>query len=151
MITDVSLTLELPDKKLVKTGTLEIYHLGKMIKTVPFKNGTARFAMPVNAIIKVIAEGQPVIRRGLYLDFEPHRKLMESLANGDWRDRAEFSGKVFPGYIPWKAFQLEETRNLLRQVSWRVTLEPNDRDKQWEKFEQLFLPDTSKQDSSEKK
>jgi len=44
--------------------------------------------------------------------------------------KSEFKGKAFPGYIPWKAFQLDETRKLLRHVTWEITLEPNDRDKQ---------------------
>ena len=100
--------------------------------------------MPVNAIVKIMAEGQPVIRRGLYLDFEPHRKLLENLSNGDWCEKPEFKGKVFPGYIPWKAFQLDETRQILRHVKWEVTIQPNDQDKQWENFEHVFLQEDSK-------
>ncbi len=140
MMSDVSLTLVLSDKKPVKTGTIEIYHLGKKIDTIPFSQGMAHFTMPVNAILKIMADGQPVVHRGLYLDFEPHRKLMENLANGNWRDRPEFKVNVFPGYIPWKAFQLDETRKVLRHVTWEIILEPNDRDKQWESFEHIFLP-----------
>jgi len=140
MTSDVSLTVVLSNKKPVPAGTLEIFHLGNKINTIPIKNGKAHFTMPVNAIVKIMAEGQPVIHRGLYLDFEPHRKLLENLTNGDWREKPEFKGKVYPGYIPWSAFQLDETRKLLRRVTWEVALRPNDRDKEWEKFENIFLP-----------
>ena len=138
MTSDVSLSMVLSDKTPAQNGTLEIYRLGKKINTIPFANGAAHFTMPVNAIVKIMAEGQPIVRRGLYLDFEPHRKLLENLSNGDWREEPEFRENVIQGYIPWKAFQLDETRKLLRHVAWEVTLLPNERDKQWEKFEQLF-------------
>ena len=148
MISKVSLTVSSANNKPVKQGTIGIYHLGKRINTIGFKNGKAHFSMPVNAIIKITAEGQPVIRRGLYLDYEPHRNLLENLANGDWRENPEFKGKVFPGYIPWKAFRFEETKKLLQNVSWHVKLNPNERDRQWETFEQIFLPETSEKEKT---
>jgi hypothetical protein len=140
MMSDVSLTVLSPaNKKPVKRGTVEIYHLGKKIRSLDLTNGKAHFSMPVNAMVKIIAEGYPDIHRSLYLDFQPHLKLMETLSNGDWREEPEFKGKVYPGYIPWNAFRFKETRKLLQQVQWQITIEPNERDKQWQNFDRLFL------------
>jgi hypothetical protein len=139
MMSDVSLTVRSPsNKKPVKNGTLDIFHLGKKIRSQNLINGKAHFSMPVNAVVKITVQGYADIHRSLYLDFKPHLKLLETLSNGDWREKPEFKGKVYPGYIPWKAFQVEETRKLLRHVDWEITIEPNARDRQWEKFEQIF-------------
>jgi len=64
--------------------------------------------------------------RSLYLDYLPHRDLIEKLASGKWRD--EFDVKFNAGEVPWDAFNFEKTKKLLSDVKWEIKLEPNERD-----------------------
>jgi len=47
-------------------------------------NGKAEFKMPVNAKLQIQMNGHLVIRRGLFLDYPLHQKMIETFANGQW-------------------------------------------------------------------
>ncbi len=132
-------TLSLSGKHATATGKAEIILYGKKIAEEKILKGRAHFKMPVNAIIKIEVDQAPVVYRSLYIDYEPHLRLMEPLANGDWQKDPRYSQKLFPGYIPWEVFRYEETRKLLSTVQWEISLIQNERDKNREKFAEHFV------------
>ena len=112
---------------------------GKSIKKLTLKHGRGKFKMPVNTILKITANGQPAIYRGLYLDYKPHRDLLEQLASGKWRDGYDSSGRTFaPGEVPWLEFNYDKTKKLLSNIKWTIELSPNVRDSLREDFGVLF-------------
>jgi hypothetical protein len=118
---------------------IDLLQDGRLLKTITLKNGHGKFVMPVNAILKISASGYPVIYRGLYLDYLPHRQLVEELASGRWRDRYDSpSGKFRPGEVPWEAFNFEKTKRILSDVKWTIELVPGPRDGFRKEFESLF-------------
>jgi hypothetical protein len=123
----------------LKNVHIDVMQDGHLIKTVTLKNGHGKFVMPVNAILKISASGHPVIYRGLYLDYPPHRKLLEELASGRWRDRYDSPARTFkPGEVPWDAFNFERTKKVLSDVKWTIELVPGPRDGFRKEFESLF-------------
>ena len=116
----------------VKNAEIDILMAGESTRVINMKHGRARFAMPVNAVLKIVAKGHPVIYRSLYLDYLPHRALMEELANGKWRKN--YRVKYNPGEVPWAAFNFDTTRNLLKNVKWKIEMKQNERDRQYATF-----------------
>ena len=110
-----------------KNGKIEISDAGKKIKTIKVVSGKAKFVMPVNALLKISVEGYPVVYRSLYLDYLPHRNLIEKLASGKWKD--DYDTKFNPGEVPWDAFNFERTKSVLSNVNWEIELKENERDK----------------------
>lgn len=89
-------------------------------------SGKANFAMPVNGLLKINVEGYPVVYRSLYLDYLPHRDLIQTLASGKWRDNYDVT--FHPGEVPWDAFNFERTKRVLSNVKWEINLKQNERD-----------------------
>jgi hypothetical protein len=110
-----------------KNGTIEIFDAGKKIRTIKLKSGTASFIMPVNGVLKINGNGYKPIYRSLYLDYLPHRSLIEKLASGKWKN--DYKAKYNPGEVPWSAFNFDKTKSTLSQVNWNVVLKENERDK----------------------
>jgi hypothetical protein len=109
-----------------KSGTIEIAVAGQPIKNVKVISGRANFKMPVNGVLKIRVDGFPVIYRSLYLDYLPHRNLIEDLASGKWRKN--YKEEYHPGEVPWDAFNFKKTRTILSEVKWNIPLEQNERD-----------------------
>lgn len=107
-------------------ATIEILDGGKKIKTVRTKSGTAEFSMPVNGLLKINVKGHTPIYRSLYLDYLPHRDLIEKLASGKWRN--DYDVKYNPGEVPWPAFNFDKTKSILSEVNWNIDLMENERD-----------------------
>ncbi len=120
----------------VKNAAVDIFKNGDKIKTRMVKNGSVEFSMPVHAVLRISAANNPVIYRSLYLDYPPHRRLIERFANGDWLAENNWNNILQPGQVPWPAFQYAETKAVLDEVDWKVMLRPNVRDRVWEKFMQ---------------
>lgn len=122
----------------VTRATVQIALNGRLLQSYETSAGDFEFQMPVNAMLHITAEGYPEINRGLYLDYSPHRKLIENLANGDWLDRNHWCENFQPGQVPWEAFQFEKTKEVLSQVDWIIPLEENERDALWRDFYKRF-------------
>jgi hypothetical protein len=115
-----------------KNGTIEIFDAGKKIKDINVKSGTASFTMPVNGLLKINVKGQSPIFRSLYLDYMPHRDLIEKLASGRWKE--DYDIKYNPGEVPWSAYNFDKTRSVLSNVHWNIVLKENERDKLYAKL-----------------
>ena len=109
-----------------KNGIIEILDAGKKIKTIPVSFGRAKFIMPINSLLKISMDGYPVLYRSLYLDYLPHRNLVETLASGKWKEH--YKETFNPGEVPWDAFNFERTKKVLREVNWAIELKQNERD-----------------------
>jgi hypothetical protein len=124
--------------KMIENAEIEVLVKGKKINTHKLEGGHLKFSMPIQAWIKITAEGYPEIMRGLYLDYLPHLKLIEELANGDWQSNLKDGELYNSGEVPWEAFNYEKTREVLSDVNWKIEMKINERDDQWESFEKLF-------------
>jgi hypothetical protein len=122
----------------VEKGTVTVQLRGRALATHELEEGRVELDMPVNALLVIEAPGHPTLHRSLYLDYRPHRDLIERLASGRWLDAYGGKGRLQPGQVPWKAFQLDEARAVLTNVEWTIPLEPNERDGLWARFESLF-------------
>jgi len=139
LISRINLKLINPkDNKPVQNATIHVLLAGEKIDTIELSNGTVRFSMPVNAMLKIRAKGLPEIRRGLYLDYEPHLQLIEKFASGRWLNQNGWKEILQPGQVPWEAFQYETTKEILSDVDWTIVVAPNERDQSWQEFEALF-------------
>lgn len=124
--------------KFIENAEIEVLVKGEKIDTHKLHGGHLKFTMPIQAWIKIKAEGYPEIRRGLYLDYIPHRDLIEELANGDWRSNLKDGELYTSGEVPWEAFNFEKTKEVLSEVDWKIEMKTNERDDQWESFEKIF-------------
>lgn len=115
---------------------IEIVNAGEVIRTLVVNDGRGKFEMPVQCILRITPEGKDPVYRSLYADYRPYRNIMERLASGKWLDRAD--RKYGPGEVPWSAFSFDETKKVLSQVSWNITLSPNERDALWQPFDRVF-------------
>jgi hypothetical protein len=141
----IDLTLIHPEtKQPVKNARIDIVLHGRTINQIESDDGHASFTMPVNAMLSIYYQGLPAIRRGLYLDYRPHRNLIESFANGRWLEQNNWNNHLSPGQVPWEAFQMETTREVLSNVNWTIEVKPNERDGLWQEFEELFKPNNTK-------
>ena len=111
---------------------------GETINRHQLEGGSLSFSMPIQGWIRIRVEGYPEIRRGLYLDYLPHLKLLEELASGDWRSTLEKGYLYTAGEVPWEAFNYEKTREILSNVNWEIEMKSNERDLRWESFDSLF-------------
>ena len=82
--------------------------------------------MPVNALLKIKADGYPAVYRSLYLDYAPHKNLLEKLASGKWKD--DYDVTFNAGEVPWNAFNYDKTKKVLSNVKWNIDLNQNERD-----------------------
>ena len=119
----------------VEQGEIRVQLLGRTIETRALDEGRADLTMPVNALLVVDVPGHPTLRRTLYLDYRPHRDLVERLASGRWLEGFGGRERMQPGQVPWEAFGLDESRRVLSDVDWTIVLEPKERDGLWERFE----------------
>jgi hypothetical protein len=108
-------------------GSIDILDGGKKIQTIKVSSGKANFVMPVNGLLKINIKGHPVIYRSLYLDYAPHRNLIEKLASGKWKN--DYDVIFNPGEVPWTAFNFDKTKSILSQVNWKIDLSENERDR----------------------
>ncbi len=139
MESDIDLKLIDPlSGKFIENAEIEVLVKGEKINTHKLVGGHLKFTMPIQAWIKITAEGYPEIRRGLYLDYLPHRDIIEELANGDWRSNLKDGELYTSGEVPWEAFNFEKTKEVLAEVDWQIEMKPNERDDQWESFEKIF-------------
>ncbi|MEP6596645.1 MAG: hypothetical protein ABJA71_11900, partial [Ginsengibacter sp.] len=89
-------------KQAFKNVTVDVLVNGKKINTIYLKNGKGKFKIPVNALLKISAEGYTSVYRTLYLDYRPQQQLLEELATGNWLKKYDSTRKFNPGEIPWK-------------------------------------------------
>jgi hypothetical protein len=115
-------------KKNIKKGRIEVQVAGKTVKTLSIKSEVTYFSMPVNGVLKITIPGYEVFFRNLYLDYQPHRDLVEELASGRWRNRYD-SSAYHPGEVPWEAFNYQKTRKVLKDVTFNVILGEAERNK----------------------
>lgn len=137
LVSHINLKLIDPDSKKSVAAQVEISVDGELLTRLDV-DGHAEFDMPVNALLKISADGYPTIHRGLYLDYEPHEKMIETFANGDWLYQNNWKNILVPGQVPWEAFQFERTKEILSNVDWTIELKENERDVLWDDFEMLF-------------
>jgi hypothetical protein len=138
LISEINLDVTPPQgAKALKNVTVDISINGKKINTVHLKDGKGSFTMPVNALLKIYAEGYAPIYRTLYLDYPPHLALIEELAAGNWLKKYD-SAKYSPGEVQWQEFHYDKTKQILSNLDWTIEMSPNERDGLWEKFEDLF-------------
>lgn len=138
LMSKVSLTVTPPQQQQTfKNVIVDVLMNGKKTNTIYLKNGKSTFAIPVNALLKISAEGYTPIYRTLYLDYPPQQQLLEELANGNWLKKYD-STKFHAGEVPWKEFHFEKTKQVLSNVNWEIELSPNERDNLWQNFEALF-------------
>lgn len=138
LMSNINLTVEFPDTKgAAKNIICEVLLNGNVIQSIPLEDGKGEFKMPVDAVIKVSVPGLKPIYRTLYLDYIPFRNIIENLASGKWLSSGS-SKKYNPGEVPWSAFEFEETKRVLTNVRWNIIFEPNERDKLWEPFNDVF-------------
>ncbi len=71
-----------------------------------------------------------VIYRSLFLDYLPHRNLIEKLSSGKWKD--DYNTTFNAGEVPWEAFNYDKTKKILSNVKWHIDLKPNERDALYE-------------------
>ena len=136
---EVSLSILSPtDKKPIEGCSIEIEVNGSPFKIINLKNGKGKFTMPVNSVLKITRAGYSAIHRTLYLDYPPHRQIIEQLARGKWRDKYDSTKTFNPGEVPWEAFQFQKTKEVLSKVDWKIEMKPNERDAEWIKFEKVF-------------
>jgi hypothetical protein len=122
----------------VDEGTVTVQLVGRKIETRALQEGRVEVTMPVNGLLAIEVPGHPTLHRTLYLDYLPHRDLIERLAAGRWLEAYGGKGRLQPGQVPWEAFHLDEARAVLSEVEWTIPLEPNERDGLWARFEGLF-------------
>jgi hypothetical protein len=85
LISDINLSLTSVDGKEINNAEVEILINGASIKSIQVENGVANFQMPVHGMLK-ISSGNKTIYRSLFMDFKPHRDLLEKLASGSRAD-----------------------------------------------------------------
>jgi len=136
---NIDIEIKLKDKhhKLKNVG-IEVLQNGDKIKSLMLTDGKGTFTMPVNSLLHIQCKGEPSICRSLYLDYEPHAKLIEELASGQWIQKYSSLQKFNGGEIPWEAFNFDETRRVLSVVHWKIDMVQNERDSLWNNFENLF-------------
>jgi hypothetical protein len=143
LISNIDLKLIDPiSGKTIQDAEIEVLVNGEKTNSYKIENGHLKFTMPIQGVILIKADGYPEIRRGLYLDYLPHRELIEELANGDWRINLKDGSLYNSGEVPWEAFNFEKTKNLLSEVDWKIEMKTNERDDQWEAFEKIFKVET---------
>ncbi len=139
MTSNINLRLTDPNTgHAIENAEIDILIKGKVVQTFTYSGGLINFKMPINAMIEIRAKGYPVIRRGLYMDYKPHLKLIEELASGDWLKREGRDEIYVPGEVPWEAFNFVKTKEVLSEVQWDIEMSLNERDHNWEEFEALF-------------
>jgi hypothetical protein len=139
LVSDIKLRLVDPVTGMpVTQATVQVTLNGRPLQSFETSAGDSEFQMPVNAMLHITAEGYPEIYRGLYLDYPPHRQLIENLANGDWLTQNRWNEILQPGQVPWEAFEFERTKEVLSQVEWVIPLQENERDPLWSDFYKCF-------------
>ncbi len=122
-------------EKAVERAHVAVLAAGKAIREVDAVAGSAELDVPIGAALRIEAPGRLPIHRSLYLDYAPHRALLEELATGRWLDRNDWRRTLKPGQLPWEAFRFEETRAVLGKVDWVIPLEDNERDEAWRRLD----------------
>jgi hypothetical protein len=139
LTSEINLSLTSSDGAVINNADVEILINGVSIKSIQIENGIAKFQMPVHGMLKITTENK-TIYRSLFMDFKPHRDLLEKLASGKWMNDFEPESPFEAGEVPWEAFNFEETRNLLTNVDWEIIFSENERDNLWDEFEKKFRP-----------
>lgn len=121
----------------IKDGSIDILVNGSLLKTVELVGGHAKFDMPVHGVLKITI-GDQSIHRGLFLDYIPHRDVLEELASGRWMSKLPEGISYAQGEVPWDAFRYEETKAMLSNVKWEIEFSENERDHLWQDFEDRF-------------
>ena len=121
----------------IKDASIDILVNGSLLKTLKLVDGHAKFDMPVHGILK-ITSGDQTIHRGLFLDYKPHRDLLEELASGRWMGKLPEGISYTQGEVPWEAFRYKETKAMLSNVNWEIVFTENERDGKWPDFEERF-------------
>jgi hypothetical protein len=119
-----SVKLRLADSASVEnklSGKIELLVAGKKIKTIGVHSSQIAFIMPVNAVMRILIDGFRPVEKNLYLDYLPHRDLIEELASGRWRER--FKEKYSAGEVPWEAFNYDKTKDILKDVEMTINLQ----------------------------
>jgi hypothetical protein len=138
LVSEVNLSLLSPGgREKIKDASIDILVNGSLLKTVEMVDGNAKFEMPVHGILK-ITSGDQTIHRGLFLDYKPHRDILEELASGRWMSKLPEGISYAQGEVPWKAFRFEETKAMLSDVNWEIVFTENERDGKWQDFEDRF-------------
>ena len=139
MISEVSLNLFDPSTgDIIEDAEITVSVQGQPGESYSLKEGQLKLKMPIHALLKIKAEGFPEILRCLYLDYAPHLELMEELASGDWRNSIQNGQLYNSGEVPWEAFNFEKTKEVLKNVDWKIEMKTNERDVLWKPFEERF-------------
>jgi hypothetical protein len=135
----VSLALVDPSSgKRVHRGKVHVIATGEKVQTIQFTEGFAEFPMPVQSVLRIEAEGYPVLHRCLFFDYPLLCRKTEELANGDWRKKKAWDGRFQPGQVPWEAFGFEETKRMVSKVKWTIPLCANERENAWDRVEKIL-------------
>ena len=138
LVSEVNLGLLSPGGgEKIKDASIDILVNGSLLKTLKLVDGHAKFDMPVHGILK-ITSGDQTIHRGLFLDYKPHRDLLEELASGRWMGKLPEGISYTQGEVPWEAFRYKETKAMLSNVNWEIVFTENERDGKWPDFEERF-------------
>lgn len=135
------LRLHLVDPKTgeaVRNARIQVLMQNRLIQTLQAEKGSADLWMPVHSVLNLQAPGYPALHRTLYLDYLPFQALLEELANGNWMKQYGGRKGLQPGQIPWEAFQFEKSKAILAEVDWIISLQLNERDPLWGRFNGLF-------------
>jgi len=123
----------------VERGHVVVVVAGKTIAEADVVGGGAEMKIPLAAVLRIGVPGHLPIHRSLYLDYAPHRALLEELATGRWLDRNGWRHVLKPGQLPCDALRFPETRALLADVDWVIPLEDNERDEAWRRLDESGL------------
>jgi hypothetical protein len=126
-------------EKPVGRAHVVIVEAGNVLRELDAGGGSADLRMPLGAVLRIEAPGHPAIHRSLYLDYAPHRALLEELATGRWLDRNDWRRILKPGQVPWDAFRFLGTRAVLADVDWVIPVEDNERDGAWRRLDESGL------------
>lgn len=139
LIARTDLTVIAPiDGKRVNKCVVEVYLAGEKIGTTRLNGGRGRLHIPINAVLRIKAEGFDPITRTLYTDYQPYLTIQEGIANGRWLDKNDWNSTLNKSHVPWEVFQFDKTKKVLSRVKWEIKLETNERDALWKDFEALF-------------
>ncbi len=137
MESNIHLRLISENGDLIENAEIDILVNDEKIKTKHISGGELNFTMPVHGLLRIRHAGDTIIR-GLYLDYAPHRDLIEDLASGTWMEDFDPETPFFAGEVPWEAFNYQETKDVLSNPEWEILFKKNERDHLWSDFEELF-------------